>query len=185
MNEFICPNGRMSVNGICPIFEGDDGQIKDIKKTSTYDAIKEDEIFGEKDVEEKNIFQFDFEEPTESAFKKADNIISNNINAYNSFVEDNLGISSNVQNVFRVGSAISGLANYGLAGAIAPFAIPFMAGAAFNKAENNRIENITNQDTQGDINIIDFQNNNDNTAPSAPAKTSQGVTSAQFAAFRS
>ena len=99
MNEFICPNGRMSVNGICPIFEGDDGQIKDIKKTSTYDAIKEDEIFGEKDVEEKNIFQFDFEEPTESAFKKADNIISNNINAYNSFVEDNLGISSNVQNV--------------------------------------------------------------------------------------
>ena len=46
IQEFICPNGRMSVNGVCPIFEGDDGQIKDIKnkKTSTYDVEFEDEF---------------------------------------------------------------------------------------------------------------------------------------------
>ena len=136
MNEFICPNGRMSVNGVCPIFEGDDGQIKDIE---------------EKDVEEKNIFQFDFEEPTESTFEKADNIISKNISAYNSFVEDKLGIPSGAQNVFRTVSAISGLANYGAVGAIAPFAIPFIAGAALNNAEKNRIQNITMQDSQGDV----------------------------------
>ena len=35
MNEFICPNGRMSVNGVCPIFEGDDGQKKDFLKPKT------------------------------------------------------------------------------------------------------------------------------------------------------
>ena len=40
--EFICPNGRMSVNGVCPIFEGDDGQIKDFNKPN------------------KNFFEFDF-----------------------------------------------------------------------------------------------------------------------------
>ena len=32
IKEFICPNGRMSINGVCPIFEGDDGQIKDFNK---------------------------------------------------------------------------------------------------------------------------------------------------------
>ena len=177
MNEFICPNGRMSVNGVCPIFEGDDGQVKDIKK--------------------KNIFKFDFEEPTESTFEKADNIISKNISAYNSFVEDKLGISSNVQNVLRVGSAISGLANYGVVGAIAPFAIPFIAGGALNNAEKNRIENITIQDPQGTINTTPARIMNIQPTPqdiyrgggnegnqSSPAKTSQGVTSAQHAAFR-
>ena len=59
MNEFICPNGRMSVNGVCPIFEGDDGQVKDFKDN------------------EKGIFEFDFEKPTKAAFEKADNIITN------------------------------------------------------------------------------------------------------------
>ena len=66
MKEFVCPNGRMSVNGVCPIFEGDDGQVKDFNKTS-----------------QKGIFNFDFEDPTESTFESADNIISKNINTYN------------------------------------------------------------------------------------------------------
>ena len=131
MNEFICPNGRMSVNGVCPIFEGDDGQVKDIKK--------------------KNIFKFDFEEPTESTFEKADNIISKNISAYNSFVEDKLGISSNVQNVLRVGSAISGFANYGMVGAVAPFAIPFIAGAALNNQAQKQQEAAINRESVRDL----------------------------------
>ena len=108
MQEFICPNGRMSVNGVCPIFEGDDGQVKDFNKSK-----------------EKNFFQFDFEKPTENAFEKADNIISKNIGAYNSFVEEKLGIPSNVQNVFRIGTTIA-------TGSLMPFAIPFIAGGALN-----------------------------------------------------
>ena len=130
MKEFVCPNGRMSVNGVCPIFEGDDGQIKDIKKTSTYDALKEDEI-TEKD---KGIFEFDFEKPTESTFQSAGNIISNNLNAYNNFVENKLGIPSNVQNVFRVGSALA-------TSSIVPFVIPFVAGGVLQAADNRRVQN--------------------------------------------
>ena len=42
IKEFVCPNGRMSVNGVCPIFEGSDGQIKDMQ-------------------EPKGTFKFDFE----------------------------------------------------------------------------------------------------------------------------
>ena len=190
IKEFVCPNGRMSVNGVCPIFEGGDGQVKDFKKTSTYDALKEDEIFGEEKIkEEKGIFEFDFMKPTESAFEKADNIISNNLNAYNNFVENKLGISPNVQNIFRVGTAIA-------TGSLMPFAIPFIAGAALRNSENNRIQNITDQDPQGTINTVvspkimniqptaqDIARGGGGDRPS-PARTSQGVTSAQHAAFR-
>ena len=148
IKEFVCPNGRMSVNGVCPIFEGGDGQVKDFKKTSTYDALKEDEIFGEEKIkEEKGIFEFDFMKPTESAFEKADNIISNNLNAYNNFVENKLGISSKAQNFLRLGTAIA-------TGSLMPFAIPFIAGAALRNSENNRIQNITDQDPQGTINTV-------------------------------
>ena len=170
MKEFVCPNGRMSVNGVCPIFEGDDGQIKDIKK-------------------DKGIFEFDFEKPTESTFQSAGNIISNNLNAYNNFVENKLGIPSNVQNVFRIGSALA-------TSSIVPFAIPFIAGGALKAADNRRVQNITMQDPQGTINTTparimniqptpqDNRRSSQYNQPSAPAKTSQGVTSAQHAAFR-
>ena len=125
MQEFICPNGRMSVNGVCPIFEGDDGQIKDYQTPKNLNKLKEDR-------KKSGFFKFDFEKETPSSKKSASNIINENIGAYNSFIEKNLGIPSSVQNVARVGSAISGFGTYGVIGAIAPFAIPFVAGASLN-----------------------------------------------------
>ena len=170
MQEFICPNGRMSVNGVCPIFEGDDGQVKDFNKPK-----------------EKNFFQFDFEKATENAFEKADNIISKNIRAYNSFVENNLGIPSTVQNVARVGSAISGFGSYGVVGAIAPFAIPFITGAALdNRAEQQAAQQQNFVDAAAaKRNIQQYTSGGGGGNQSSPARTSQGVTSAQHAAFRS
>ena len=157
MQEFICPNGRMSINGACPIFEGGDGQIRDYQTPKTFDQ-KYNEIEDiEKQREKSGFFKFDFEKETPSAKKSAGNIISENIGAYNSFVENNLGIPSSVQNVARVGSAISGFGSYGIVGAIAPFAIPFVAGAALNNRENNRVQDITMQDPQGDIQTINLQ----------------------------
>jgi len=160
IQEFICPNGRMSVNGVCPIFEGSDGQVKDFKKKSTYDALKEDEIFGEKDIEKdiekdrkkSGFFKFDFEKDTPSKFESAKNLINSNIDYYNNFVEDKLGIPANVQTAFRVGSAAySAFTGGSLLSVAAPFAIPFVLGGALKNNEENRIRNITMQDTQGDI----------------------------------
>ena len=194
MQEFICPNGRMSVNGVCPIFEGDDGQIKDYQKPKTFDQ-KYNEIEDiEKQRDKSSFFKFDFEKPTKAAFEKADNIISNNINYYNNFVENKLGIPSSVQNVFRIGSALTASSPIG---AIAPFAIPFMLGSALKASDNRRIENITMQDPQGTIQSYptatmniqptaqDIYRGGGGGNQSSPAKTSQGVTSAQHAAFRS
>jgi len=199
MNEFICPNGRMSVNGVCPIFEGDDGQVKDFTKPKSFDDKYSEIEDIEKDNKKKSFFEFDFERPTESTFEKADNIISKNIQTYNSFVERNLGIPSNLQTGLRIGtSAINAFSGGSLMSVVAPFAIPFVAGAALNKAENKRIQNITMQDTQGDVKtfptrIMNIQptqqdiyrgGGGDRPSPS-PAKTSQGVTSSQHRAFRS
>ena len=159
IQEFVCPNGRMSVNGVCPIFEGDDGQIKDM---------------------DKGIFEFDFEKPTESAFKSADNIISSNIKTYQNFVSDKLGISPQIQTLGTLGSMAYGLSQGGGALAVlGPLAIPFIVGGAL---ENNQ-KKIDQRNLKIDEGI-QASDNDDNMGYSAPAKTSQGVTSAQHAAFR-
>jgi hypothetical protein len=155
IKEFVCPNGRMSVNGVCPIFEGDDGQVKDFNTTN-----------------KKDILEFDFMKPTESAFESAGNIINNNLKAYDSFVENKLGIPANVQNVFRIGATMA-------TGSLMPFAIPFLGGAALN----NQQKKIDNRNLNIDAGIA-ASDNDDNIGYAAPAKTNQGVTSAQFAAFR-
>lgn len=177
MNEFVCPNGKLSVNGVCPIFEGakEDKPITPTPKNVTSG---------------NNFFKFDFEKPTESAFESAGNIINNNISAYNNYVEDKLGIPSGAQNVLRIGSAIT-------SGSILPFALPFIAGGALNKANQNTIMRKTLQDNQGAINRVvsprimnikptaqDIARGGGGARSTPSAKTSQGVTSAQHAAFR-
>ena len=200
MQEFICPNGRMSVNGVCPIFEGDDGQIRDYQTPKTFNQ-KYNEIEDiEKQREKSGFFKFDFEKDTPSKFKSAKNLINSNIDYYNNFVENNLGIPSNVQNALRFGTTAANILGGGsLMSVAAPFAIPFMIGGALKGKEENRVRNITMQDTQGDIQttparIMNIQptpqdiyrgggGGGDRPSPS-PARTSQGVTSAQHQAFR-
>jgi hypothetical protein len=162
-NEFVCSDGRMSVNGICqapqpvveqpvikqPVINNNQGGGGDGKDTFTKDYSK--------DV--KSNFQWDFDK-VGNKIQNFGDTIKGNIDAYDKYVEDNLGISKNVSNVFRAGAVVKGVAAYGLAGALVPFAIPFMAGGALNakqQKENERITNITNQDTQGDIQTINLQ----------------------------
>lgn len=152
MQEFICPNGRMSINGACPIFEGGDGQIRDYQTPKTFDQ-KYNEIEDiEKQREKSGFFKFDFEKPTENAFEKADNIISKNIGAYNDFVENNLGISSSIQTAARVGSAAYGaFTGGGFLSVVAPFAIPFVAGAALNNQAQKEQEAAINRESVRDL----------------------------------
>jgi hypothetical protein len=177
MQEFICPNGRMSVNGVCPIFEGDDGQIKDFQTPKTFDQ-KYNEIEDiKKEREKSGFFKFDFEKPTENAFEKADNIISKNIEAYNDFVEEKLGIPAGVQTAFRIGSsAYSALTGGSLLSVAAPFAIPFIAGAALNNQAQKEQEAAINResvrDLQGRIDKGQFGSNTP--TPQDKARTNYG-----------
>jgi hypothetical protein len=145
MVEYVCADGRMSVNGICSVVNQNDGS-NNIIPTKDYS----------KDV--KSNFQWDFDK-VGNKIENFGSTIKGNIDAYDKYVEDNLGISKNVSNVFRAAAVVKGVGAYGLAGALVPFAIPFMAGGALNnkqKKENERITNITNQDTQGGNNTVDM-----------------------------
>jgi hypothetical protein len=166
IKEFICPNGRMSINGVCPLFEGDDGQIKDFNKPKTEDIQKE-----------KGFFEFDFEKPTASSKKSAKNILTDNVNYYNNFVEDTLGIPSNIQNTVRIGTAgINLMSGSGIIGVVAPFAIPFMAGAALkNQAQKEQQAAINREsvrDLQGRIDKGQFGSNTP--TPQDKARTDYG-----------
>jgi len=159
IKEFVCPNGRMSVNGVCPIFEGDDGQIKDFNKTTkTFDEKYESIEDIEKD-KNKNFFKFDFEGPTESSYVTAENLINSNINLYQDYVENKLGISKNIQTgltAFSIGQGL--LTGGGFAAIAAPFIIPYAVGQKIRKNELDRIQTVTDKDTQGEITTYNMKN---------------------------
>jgi len=173
----------MSVNGICPAssYPGYQKPAENIVTppvTNNNQNIGGDEsnnaiptkTFDQKYLEIEDIPKKDYSKDVKSNFEwdfdKVGNKVTNfgttvkdNINAYDNYVEENFGISKNVSNVFRAGAVVQGAATYGVLGVLAPFAIPFMAGGALNKKqekENERITNITNQDTQGDNKTIDM-----------------------------
>ena len=160
MAEYVCADGRMSVNGICSVLNQNDGS-NNIIPTKTFDQKYESiEDIPTKDYSKdvKSNFQWDFDK-VGNKIANFGNTVKDNVNAYDKYVEEKFGISKNVSNVFRAGAVVKGAATYGALGVLAPFAIPFLAGGALNskqEKENERITNITNQDTQGGDNTVDM-----------------------------
>ena len=76
--------------------------------------------------------------------------VTSNIQAYNNFIEENLGIPSNTQNALRAVTTASAIASGGSLAAVAgPFAIPFVIGGIMKNNDRKRVQAITDQDTQG------------------------------------
>ena len=165
MQEYVCADGRMSVNGICLTHnQGGENTFKNYKLNNDkqdpdYMRGMEPKDFS-KDV--KSSFEWDFDK----AGNKIENFgstINGNIKAYDDYIEDKLGIPTDVSQGLRIGSAIYGATQYGALGVLGPFAIPFIAGGALNskqKKENERIAKATMKDTQGDNNMIDMMTYN-------------------------
>ena len=141
MAEYVCADGRMSVNGICSVVnQGNDNITKDYSK----------------DV--KSNFQWDFDKVGNKVANFGDTV-KGNINAYDDYVENEFGISKSVTMGARAVGVGMGVGAYGAVGALVPFAIPFMAGGALNnkqKKENEKITQATMKDNQGDISTIDM-----------------------------
>ena len=181
-NEFVCSDGRMSVNGICQVEQSDSvdaskltkniidtskGEYAEerIKTKDQEEKVKREKILkdleGESDYfpklgKEKNKFEWDFDKDQKIDGYKS--TISNNINAYNNWIETNIGIPSNVQTGMRVGGTAYALGTGASIGAaVAPWLLPIFAGGAINKAERERIQNITDRDKQGgNIHTVDM-----------------------------
>ena len=185
MQEYICRDGRMSVNGICAIDQKDSSETYDTTKT-IIDVSKNNKTLndladkGSADYfpdlgKEKNEgkFEWDFDKPSKvESFTKT---MSNSINAYNNFVEENLGISSATQNTLRAVTSLGAINSGGsLAAVLGPFALPAIIG-------NSIRGKLTDEDRQGEdkapIDIMSFDiptynnndnNNNNDTGPTAP-----------------
>ena len=184
-NEFVCSDGRMSVNGICQAAQQPDSVdasniTKEIIETSGdgkdnweknkdwEEKVKRDKVLkdleGESDYfpelgKEKNKFEWNFDK--DNKIDNYKNTVNNNITAYNNWIETNLRIPTDVQNAVRVGgSAVALAGGSGVLAAVAPWALPVILGGAINRAERERIEKITDQDKQGDINTIDMMTYN-------------------------
>ena len=224
MEEFVCADGRMSVNGICSVFNQNDGDPKgggrfdnlDLDDFKTFDkevysidmsapgekvtaSFKPEKVKGYKNLNTGNYQTFqgknvnhagipvvplaakvlgldnlsqqkkkgldldyqlgstkgtftdffnkdktkDFSKDVKSNFQwdfdKVGNKIQNfgttikgNINAYDKYVEENLGIPRDISHGLRAASIGMGVVKYGALGALAPFAIPLVVGSALN-----------------------------------------------------
>ena len=181
-NEFVCSDGRMSVNGLCKVDQpdsvdtsnltneiietsknGGDGGDKVKQKTDLEIALEKDATSEDtlKDIQdEKDIMSnYNTTKPDKFdwSFDKEPEIDNYN-NTLNNYVSEyNNLINSYTNTKTKLASSAYTLGTGGsLAGASVPWALPFFTGVAINKAEKERILNKTNQDKQGDIHTIDM-----------------------------
>ena len=164
MQEYICRDGRMSVNGICAIDQKNSTEANNTTQ-NIIDESKNDRVSNNLDTE-KGSFSWDMDKP--SKVESFTNTISKSINEYNNFIEQNLGISSVTQNTLRAATSIGAITSGGtLTGVLGPFALPAIIGNAMLGKENERIEKLTDQDRQGenkdpiDMMTYDIPNYND------------------------
>ena len=182
-NEFVCSDGRMSVNGLCKVDQPDsvdtsnltneiietskDGGAGEVKQKTDLEIALEKDATSEqtlKDIEkEKDIMsnynttkpdKFDWSFDKDIKVDNYNNTVKNNINEFDQWVNNNL---INSFDSTKLASSAYTLGTGGsLAGATVPWLLPIFAGGAINKAERERIQNKTDQDKQGDINVIDM-----------------------------
>jgi len=181
-NEFVCSDGRMSVNGLCKVDQpdsvdtsnltneiietsknGGDGGDKVKQKTDLEIALEKDATSEDtlKDIQdEKDIMsnynttkpdKFDWSFDKEPEIDNYNNTLNNYVSEYNNLINSYTNTKTKLaSSAYTLGTGGS------LAGASVPWLLPIFAGGAINKAERERIQNITNQDKQGDIHTIDM-----------------------------
>jgi hypothetical protein len=165
MEEFVCADGRMSVNGVCYISKTPD-QNNNIIPTKTFDqkfqSIEDIPI-------QKNNFEWSFDKVGDKVGNFNDTL-TENLTSFNSYVSEKLGVENIAKNV-AIGLALG------------PMAVPYMIGKSmFNKFQTNKnTQNYTDTDPQGDVVTYDMMTYNNPTG-SQPGfgTTPQGNYTNQF-----
>ena len=136
MEEFVCADGRMSVNGVCYIAktseQGNNNTILPPPPPS------------------KNNFEWSFDKVGDTVGNFNDTL-TDNLTSFNSYVSEKLGVENIAKN------AAIGLA-------LGPMAVPYMIGKSmFNQYktnQNNIITDKTMKDPQGDVITYDMMTYN-------------------------
>jgi len=154
-NEFVCSDGRMSVNGICQVPQPnvvEQPVVEQINNNLTGDQGEDKNFFTEKADFSKTV-KSNFEWDLDKIGNKVGNInttIKGNIAAYDEYIEENFGIPKGVSYGARAVGVGMGVSTYGMAGALLPFTIPFIAGGALNNSEKKKQQYITDQNKMRD-----------------------------------
>jgi|TARA_R110002073_G_scaffold289845_1_gene454735 hypothetical protein len=133
MKEFVCTDGRMSVNGVCYISKTTDQGNGNIILPPPPSS--------------KNKFEWNFDKVGDKVGNFNDTL-TENLTSFNSYVSEKLGVENIAKN------AAIGLA-------LGPYAIPLTIGKSmFDQYQNNNITNKTMKDTQGDVVTYDMMTYN-------------------------
>ena len=160
MEEFVCADGRMSVNGVCYLAKTEN-QDDNIITTETKNNNINTEKFSNKVENITDNIKDSFEWTFDKIDDKRENFttsIKNSVNSFNGYVEDKFGIT-NAGGKLVMGAALPTAVSL-------PFTFLQAIGSAqqAKKNEIQRIQNLTNQDNQGNINPVDMMTYNIPTA---------------------
>ena len=131
MEEFLCADGRMSVNGVCYI-------------SKTPDQSNDNNTILPPPPTSKNNFEWSFDKVGDKVGNFNDTL-TENLTSFNSYVSEKLGVENIAKN------AAIGLA-------LGPYAIPLAIGKSmFNQFQTNKnTQNYTDTDPQGNIVTYDM-----------------------------
>ena len=137
MEEFVCADGRMSVNGVCYI-------------AKTPDQGNDNNTMLPPPPSSKNKFEWDFDKVGDTVGNFNDTL-TENLTSFNTYVSEKLG----VENIAK--TAATGLA-------LGPMAVPYMIGKSmfnqFQTNQNNITTDKTMKDPQGDVVTYDMMTYN-------------------------
>ena len=137
MEEFVCADGRMWVNGVCYI-------------SKTPDQGNDNNTILPPPPSSKNKFEWDFDKVGDTVGNFNDTL-TENLTSFNSYVSEKLG----VENIAK--TAATGLA-------LGPMAVPYMIGKSmfnqFQTNQNNITTDKTMKDPQGDVVTYDMMTYN-------------------------
>ena len=170
--EFVCSDGRMSVNGICKTPEQAIQPVQPITASPVQDNNGSDDnrktstaITGGKNLNDyqfdknvKSTFEWDFDKPNNKVENFA-TTVKDNITAYDKYVGEKFGISSKSITLNRAGASAVTLGQGGsLLQAAGPWGLAFGIGAFVKKKIQEPI-----RDTMSfkDPNTVDFSSGGD------------------------
>ena len=132
MEEFVCADGRMSVNGVCYI-------------SKTPDQGNDNNTILPPPPSSKNKFEWDFDKVGDTVVNFNDTL-TENLTSFNSYVSEKLG----VENIAK--TAATGLA-------LGPMAVPYMIGKSmFNQFQTNKNNKIIDRNLKIDEGIVASDN---------------------------
>ena len=136
MEEFVCADGRMSVNGVCYIAKTPD------------QGNDNNNMLPPPPPSSKNKFEWDFDKVGDTVGNFNDTL-TENLTSFNSYVSEKLGVENIAKN------AAIGLA-------LGPYALPLAIGKSmFDQFQTNKnTQNYTDTDPQGDVVTYDMMTYN-------------------------